>query len=198
MQENQTTRRMPGMEHRGQHLATLALGSLGVAELDPQGCFRRVNEPYGRFLGQACEALLGKALREFVVPEDWQDLHNLIDPDDPAHIAEISQQRYRIRRGQEAWAQVFVRALWDDRREVCGYLLLTVDITREQRSAPRLRLAMGHGDGHHILVRGDLPAVRPAPRHTGRLSTRPGLPAPRRPGTGRLGGAGRHCRRWPL
>ncbi len=145
MQESQTTRRPPSTDRHWWQLAALVCDSLGVAELDPEWRFRWVNDPCGRFLGYEDNALLGKALREFIAPEDWQDPGSLLDPDDPASIAEIPQQRYRTRAGQEAWARVFVRVRRDDRHAVCGYLMLTVDISREKRSESRFHLALESG-----------------------------------------------------
>ena len=121
--------------------AFIEQGLAGVAEVSLAGNLVHVNDRYCQIVGRPREALLGRHLRDFTLPEDWALEEALFARLLRGEGSAIIEKRYRRADGDLSHAQVAIALIRDAQGQPAGFLGLLTDITARMEAETALLVA---------------------------------------------------------
>lgn len=125
-------------ESRGRFAALFGQASVGLAELDLAGGFRRVNSAMARLLGRDADELLSMSDIDVTAPEDRPESRTRILEAAADGASFQIEKRYVRADGGHVWVASNVNRLVDDRGRPSGFLAVVSDIS-DRRDADRVR-----------------------------------------------------------
>lgn len=112
----------------------------GMAILNPQGIFERVNRALCRFLGYPEEELLGKAIAELTHPEDLRICQKHGEEVRAGHRQMVRhEKRYRHRDGNIVWGDVTTNWILDSEKRPFYSIVHLIDTTERRLAEQALR-----------------------------------------------------------
>jgi two-component system, chemotaxis family, CheB/CheR fusion protein len=126
--------------------AIVKQATVGVAEIDLEGCFILVNEKYCELVGRSAEELRRLRMQDVVHSEDWphdaEAFALLVAEGEPFQI----EKRYVHPDGAAIWAHSSVSALKDQRGRPRSVLTINLDIAVRKQAEEKTALLLGELD----------------------------------------------------
>lgn len=144
--------------------ATYESASVGIAEVDRDGRFLRVNDCFCHLLGRDKADLLGRPLFAFVGPEDVDEVRALFERQMRGELPHVHYEKRYVRGdGSVLWAEVSATTVDDEQGRPQYGIRILRDVT-ERKQAQDRQLTMLHELDHR--VRNTLAIVQSVATHT--------------------------------
>ena len=121
--------------HQRQFASAFTFAPIGMAMVDLEGCFMRVNSAFCQMLGYPMGELLKLRVQDITEPEDWQrDLlqtNQLLQRKSTYYQME---KRYRHRDGHDVWTLLSVTLLFNENNEPDHYIDQILDISPQKKA----------------------------------------------------------------
>ena len=116
--------------------------AVGIAHVDLDGRFMRLNQKYADIVGYTKEALTQKTFQDITYPEDLdKDLSNVEALLDGKTTTYSTEKRYIRKDGSLAWVNLTVSLVRNERGEPQYFIAVVEDISKRKRAEEELRKA---------------------------------------------------------
>jgi len=105
----------------------------GIIGLDEHACVTFINRRMAELLGYPPDGFVGRAVRDFMAPEEWAD-HELRMRNRRAGLAECYERRYCCRDGRSVVMLTNATPLLDETGRFCGSFAMLTDITAQRQA----------------------------------------------------------------
>jgi PAS domain S-box-containing protein len=124
-----------------EHLEAISRSTVaGIAEIDPKGRFRTVNDRFSEITGRPREELVaGRTLYDIIHPDDWQKTREEIEALEQGvdHLA--PEKRVITPDGREVWLSAGISAVRGDEGRLHGVIIVALDITNRRIAQEEVR-----------------------------------------------------------
>jgi len=124
--------------------AMFSRAAVGVAQIDPAGRFRLVNNRYCELLQRPAAELMQMRLQDLSDPDDLADLVDRLGRAVHGGEAVVTESRLLLPDGTRAWIRHNVAAVMDDGGEVRHLVVMAEDVPARRRAEEDLQRA--HSD----------------------------------------------------
>ncbi len=123
------------------------LNPLGIALVDGTGNYLAVNPSYCKIYGYADQEILGENFIQLIIPESERAKEktrflNLFKKQKQHKPFEVLEQQHLTKNGETVAIQCYRDYTTNEKEEVNGLLMCTVDITEQKKQADRIRASL--------------------------------------------------------